>query len=303
MPAYNAEDWIAEAVRSILGVPVVRSLTIADDESRVPLTPEVVGAPNDGRVRIVRGPNAGQSGSRNRGIEALLDQADPIDDASSWAVFFDADDLLCADVLDALDDAEANGCRVCVGAREAFWGDGRRELFAPPDDLRNRILPGPDEVFRYLQIFGGGGMCLRRSILRAGERWDADISHSSDIEFLRRAADHGPVWVSDRCLLRYRQHDSDHHMSSRRHASARARSFARVVQKHASNANDTLFRDQARWLINQVSKHAADWEAFVIMADLHRARGWSIPTKPAVRARIRRTIGSMRSARSESTSH
>lgn len=293
MPAYNAEEWIADAVGSVLGVSAVRSVTIADDGSRVPLTREVVGAPDDGRVRIVRGPNAGQSGSRNLGIDALLDNTDPGDDPRSWVIFFDADDLLCAEVSDALDDAEARGCHVCVGAREAFWDDGRREMFAPPIDLRDRPLPEPDQVFRYVQVFGGGGMCVRRSILRSGERWDLKISHSSDIEFLRRAADHGTVWVSDRCLLRYRQHSSDHQMSSCQHASGRARSFARVVENHGSDANDVLLRNQARWLINQVSKHATDWDAFETMTSLHRSRGWPIPRISAVRARIRRVIGSM----------
>ena len=293
MPAYNAERWIAEAARSVLALPSVRSLTIADDGSERPVTPDALGTPEDRRVRIIRGHNAGQSGSRNRGIEALLDATDPAEDDRSWAMFFDADDLLRPDASDALDDAERAGCAVCVGAREAFWEDGRREHFGPPDDLRDTVLPHPDQVFRYIQIFGGGGMCVRRSILRAGERWDPLISHSSDIEFLRRAADHGPVWVSTRCLLRYRRHSSDHHMSSRRHASDRARSFARVVAKHAGPGNDRLLRDQAAWLINQVSKHAGDRQAFEIMVRLHTERGWPVPIKPAVRARVRRLIGSM----------
>lgn len=293
MPAYNAERWIARAAGSVLAMPGVRSLTISDDGSRTPVTEQLLGVAGDGRVRIVRGPNAGQSGSRNRGIDALLGATGPSDDDRSWAMFFDADDLLLPGAFEALDDAQRAGCAVCVGAREAFWEDGRRELFAPPADLRDTVLPGPDQVFRYIQIFGGGGMCLRRSILRSGERWDPQISHSSDIEFLRRAAEHSGVWVSTRCFLRYRRHETEHHMSSRKHAAHRARSFARVVQRHASPANDGLLRQQAAWLINQVSKHATDRDAFEIMLRLHTSRGWPVPIKPRVRARVRRLVGSL----------
>lgn len=293
MPAYNAEAWIRSAVRSVLALPGVRSLTIADDGSRVPVSEVLDGVSGDDRVRVVRGPNGGQSAARNRGIEALLSGSDPREDGRSWTMFFDADDLLCPESTPALDDAENAGCAVCVGAREAFWEDGRRELFGPPDDLRDAVLPDADQVFRYLQIFGGGGMCVRRSILRSGERWDTRISHSSDIEFLRRAAEHGRVWVSARCLLRYRQHNNHGRMSSSKHASDRARSFARVVGKHASPGNDLLLRGQAAWLINQVSKHSTDREAFAIMRRLHAERGWPVPIKASVRAGVRAVVGSL----------
>jgi hypothetical protein len=82
-------------------------------------------------------------------------------------------------------------------------------------------------------------------------------------------------------------------MSSRKHASSRARSFARVVEKHASPANDGLLRDQAAWLINQVAKHAADLDAFEIMVRLHASRGWPVPIKPKLRAGVRRLVGSL----------
>lgn len=293
IPAYDAERWIAEAVGSVLSRPEVRSLTISDDGSRRPVTAEDIGAIGDRRLRIIRGSNSGQSGSRNRGVHALLDTTAPSEDERSWVMFFDADDLLCPAAFDALDEAERAGCVACVGAREAFWEDGRRERFGPPADLRDAVLPGPDQVFRYIEIFGGGGMCVRRSVLRSGERWDPEISHSSDIEFLRRVAGYGDVWVSTRCFLQYRRHESAYHMSSRKHASSRARSFARVVEKHASPANDGLLRDQAAWLINQVAKHAADLDAFEIMVRLHASRGWPVPIKPKLRAGVRRLVGSL----------
>jgi glycosyltransferase involved in cell wall biosynthesis len=294
MPAYNAERWIAEAARSVLALPSVRSLTIADDGSAEPITPESAGADADPRVTVLRRANGGEAAARNTAIDHLLARTDASDDDRSWVMFFDSDDLLLPSCLDALADAERHGCGACVGAREAFAPDGRTERLDPPDDLRDTRLPTAHDAFRYKQVFASTGMTVRRSILRSGERWDELIHTCPDIELLHRFALRTPVWVSTKTMLRYRTHDDGANLSGSRHLARRALGFVRTVELHACPANDALLREQARWLINQLSKHAQDAAAFDALVRLHTARGWPLHLKPVIRHRVRCAIGRVR---------
>ncbi len=293
MPAYNAERWIADAVRSVLALDAVRSLTIADDGSANPLTPALAGS-DDPRLTILRRPNGGEAAARNTAIERLLAAADPADDAASWVMFFDSDDLLLPGCVDALADAARAGAVACVASRESFWPDGRLEPLDPPEDLRDRCFASPDDAFRYQQVYASTGMTVRRSVLRAGERWDERIHTCPDIELLHRFAKHGPVWVSTRPVLRYRRHTDGENLSGHRHLPRRVRGFIRTVELHATPANDHLLHAQARWLLNQVSKHGSDRAVWDDLARLFAQRGWPLPAKPRARHAVRRALGRVR---------
>lgn len=284
IPAYNAGPWIAAAVASALVPQGVRSVTVVDDGSARPLTPE--GLPCDGRVRLLRQDNAGVSAARNTGMGAVL--ASEPDDAA-WLLFLDADDELLPDCVEALRDADGAACCVAarVGVRE---DDGTIVTLDPPADLSDRHFASPDDAFRYQQVFAGTGMAMRAGVARSGVRWDTAMSHGEDIEFLRRVAEQGRVWVSSVPVLRYRLREGDN-LSSPRHTAGRVRDFIRTVGRHHSPANDHLFEAQARWLINQASKHAEDPAAYEAMCDLFAARGWVIPLKPRLRHTTRSTLG------------
>ncbi len=295
MPAFNAERWIAEAVRSAVAVPAVRSLTIVDDGSSVSPCHVLGEACEDGRVTILRRPNGGEAAARNTGIEHLLGKTDPREDAGTWVMFFDSDDLLLPSSLRALSDARRAGAVACVASRESFWSDGRTELLDPPDDLRDTVFTTPDDAFRYRQVFASTGMSVRRSVLRAGERWDELIHTAPDIEFLHRTAKRGPVWVSTIPVLSYRRHEDGWNLSGFHHLPRRIRGFIRTVKLHATEANDILLRNQANWLLNQQSKHGQpgrgeDSAIFAELIELYDRRGWSKPIKPRVRHAVRRVV-------------
>lgn len=294
MPAYNAERWIGDAVASVLALSEVRSLTITDDGSRTPLTAEAAGAGGDCRVTVLRRVNGGEAAARNTAIEHLLSTTDPAQDGRAWVMFFDADDLLLPSCLDAMADAGRAGATACVGARVTFGGAGQPEQLMPPIDLRDRVFATPDDAFRYRQVFASTGMTVRRSLLRAGERWDEQIHTCPDIELLHRFARRGPVWVSTRLMLRYRQHGDGSNLSGFKHLPRRINGFCRTVDLHRTPANDHLFREQADWLVNQASKYATDPAAFVQLRALYVRCGWPMRLKPVVRTGVRRALGLMR---------
>ena len=94
MPAYNAEQYIEVAIRSVLGQSWRElELIVVDDGSRDG-TAEIVErlAEEDGRITLLRNAeNAGVSASRNRGVREAHGE---------WIAFLDSDDLWRADKLE-----------------------------------------------------------------------------------------------------------------------------------------------------------------------------------------------------------
>lgn len=82
IPAYNAEQYIARAIQSVLSqTRPVEEIIVVDDGS-TDGTAEAVLAFGD-KVKLLQQPNAGVSAARNAGIKAATGQ---------WIAFLDADD-------------------------------------------------------------------------------------------------------------------------------------------------------------------------------------------------------------------
>jgi glycosyltransferase involved in cell wall biosynthesis len=89
IPAWNAERWLGEALRSVLAQSVAPlDVVVVDDGSSdaTATLAESFGEP----VRVVTQANAGIGAARNRGVELV---------AGELVTFLDADDLLTADSI------------------------------------------------------------------------------------------------------------------------------------------------------------------------------------------------------------
>src|SRR5688500_5518581 len=109
MPAYNAERFVADAVRSVLAQTHADLELLIVDDGSTDGAADVARAQADGRVRVLTVPNGGPSRARNVALAA----APP----SRYVAFVDADDLwdrgkLAAQValLDARPELVAVGC-------------------------------------------------------------------------------------------------------------------------------------------------------------------------------------------------
>ncbi|MCC5823542.1 MAG: glycosyltransferase [Phycisphaerales bacterium] len=290
MPAYNAERWIGDAVRSVYDSGFARRLIVVDDGSDQPvertLAPVIADAPVP--TTVLRKPNGGEASARNHGIEHELKRPCE-DEARCWVMFFDADDLLDPQAGEAIRDAQAADAGGVVGARTRF-GTGDEHL-APPEDLSDRLMTDPEQAFRYLQVYASTGMTVRRDVLATGERWDERIAVCPDIEFLRRVGGVRPVWVSSKRMLMYRTHDTGANLSGARHADKRVLGFVHTVQIHHNGRNDQLLESQAQWLLNFASKHGRSKAAFESLLAECKARGWKPRLKPVARFRLRLWAG------------
>ncbi len=82
IPAYNAESFLADAIRSVLAQTYEVVEIIVVDDGSLDRTAEVAAA--FPRTRVVRQPNKGQASARNAGIAVA---------EGEWIAFLDADDL------------------------------------------------------------------------------------------------------------------------------------------------------------------------------------------------------------------
>lgn len=85
MPAYNAEKYIAEAIRSVIGQSYPHWELLVVDDGSTDGTAMVVASFNDPRIRYLHQPNGGIGSARNLGLEHVRGQV---------LGFLDADDVL-----------------------------------------------------------------------------------------------------------------------------------------------------------------------------------------------------------------
>ena len=71
IPAYNAAQWIGDAIASVIAQTYLDWSMVVVDDGSTDGTGQVVTAFADHRIRLVRQPNAGVSAARNRGLEVL----------------------------------------------------------------------------------------------------------------------------------------------------------------------------------------------------------------------------------------
>jgi hypothetical protein len=126
VPAHNAAGFIEASLRSILGqMGPSHELVLVDDGSRdrtAELADAMRAAHPQHAMRVVRQPNQGVSGARNRALQESRGQ---------YIAFVDADDLLLPGALAALDDAIARHRPDVIACDFQYWH--------PDKECKNRV--------------------------------------------------------------------------------------------------------------------------------------------------------------------
>jgi len=123
MPAYNAEQTIAAALRSALAEPEVAELVVVDDGSS-DATGQAAQACDDktGRLRVIRQPNRGPAAACNAGV--AMTQA-PV-----WCIL-DADDAFAPRRLGTLLGRLGHGWDIAADTLAFRFSDGREHRLDP----------------------------------------------------------------------------------------------------------------------------------------------------------------------------
>ena len=201
IPAYNAETYLDECLRSVEAC-VADSRTdcevIVVDDGSTDSTVTIAGRYN---VRIVSQPNSGLSAARNAGIRVSCGE---------WLMFVDADDCLLPGAVDNLVDlATATKCRVaagrCIKGRDC-------PAFTKQSLIPGQVLSGPTAVeqtlYQQTPLLGSAWGKLWTRDIFATELF-TDGLYYEDLDFFYRAfLLCGAVAVTDTPVYFYRQHQT-----------------------------------------------------------------------------------------------
>lgn len=177
IPAYNAAEFLAQAIRSVLAQSHTDWRLVVVDDGSTDHTAAVASTYADPRIQVLRQANAGVSAARNRGAAVADGEA---------VLFLDADDRLAPDAL----------ARLAAALQRdpaAIAGTGPARFFAAGCAPARRHLPAlrGDGLPRLLwrnRFANGGQMLIRRTALDRAGPFRVDLSFGEDWEFWIRLA-------------------------------------------------------------------------------------------------------------------
>ena len=205
MPCYNAEAYVAEAVRSVMAQTYPRvEICVVDDASTDGSWGVVQGlvAEFPERVRALRMErNRGGCNARNRGAETV---------AGDYLIFLDADDGFAPDTVAALVDLlranpeSVGACPWChLELRDGAWVQTPASL----------PLPQPRADLFRVWLEGSAwaptsGVCWPRPVYERTGGWDEELTREQDDDIMLRAYAQGALLaITGRGLAYYRLHE------------------------------------------------------------------------------------------------
>jgi glycosyltransferase involved in cell wall biosynthesis len=215
IPAYQAAPWIEASISSALNQDnVTTEVIVVDDGSRDETLDCARAAErkiaDQGRLRVLTGPNAGASAARNRGLRAAR---------GDWIQFLDADDLLAKDKLAqqiaALGANDEN--TLGLGRWGRFRLDKNTAHFA-----EESVYAARDGVDFLVRHYLEGGMAqpaawlAPRALLAKVGPWDERLSLNDDGEYFARVALNATHIVHTPAALSYYRESGAGQLSRRR---------------------------------------------------------------------------------------
>ena len=285
IPAYNPHaDALAMTIARLLLMPQAERILVVDDGSHPPLSAHS-GPLSAQRVTLIRQENAGVSEARNSGLEVAARFGKPV-------VLLDADDFPLSGLADALRMLENKGAAAVVSARverDPIGNDRERPV---PSEWAGNAISAPGDVFRPIALFGASGAVVHPRAIDAGVRFDPKLTHGEDRDFLRKAAELGPIAVNPVPALRVTLHpETAGNLTSKAHDAKRARSLAALAHRWADETSTHHFKASATWLTNRVARTGGSQEAWTTLMRMHKEQGWSVPLKARLRRLFNRPKG------------
>ncbi len=197
IPAYNAEQYIEQAIESVFDQTLQPNEIIVIDDGSTDRTPATLKKFGN-RINYVKQENAGVSSARNRGIA---------ESKSKFIAFLDSDDyfLLPEKLEKQVKIAQKKNCDIVISGWLVINKNHRPIAERKPW----KIIPKLN-LFNWLRFQGvlPSAMLFRRSALQKVDGFDMNLSHAEDIDLVLRMSLAGSQteWLEE-VSVAYRQHE------------------------------------------------------------------------------------------------
>ena len=201
MPAYNAERYVAGAIRSVLAQTYSRWELVVVDDGSEDRTAEVVRGFADSRIILVQQANRGEGAARNTALRHM---------SGEYVAFLDADDAYLPGHLElAVAYLRAHPATSAVYT-DGYYCDEAGNRLQTLSSRRRGPFTGRlfEEVVRASDVFGPPGcVVLRRDVVLNNHLWfDEGLFCCTDWDFLTRYADVALFGNLPDCTYDYRVH-------------------------------------------------------------------------------------------------
>lgn len=269
VPFHNCRDFLGHAISSVLAQSHQDwELILVDDGSTDDSAEAALPFLSDGRVSLVRQPNAGAGAARNAGFARASG-------ASTFVVFLDGDDVLPPEFLvraieqlasrpdstavrttAVLVDAEGHRIEAAdfathMNTRRVL--DGRR--FVPLEPSRDITFL---ELFDQSRLYPPACALIRTEAVRTVGGFASHLAGAEDWYFFMRLARLGPIAVMDAPQVSYRRHSSNATSDPVRYVRAARRNWSMTY--HAPDITRAERRSLSKvWRARQRDLAQAKW--------------------------------------------
>jgi glycosyltransferase involved in cell wall biosynthesis len=196
IPAYNVEEFVAEAIHSALSQTFRDLEVVVVNDGSIDRTAAIVSAMTDPRIRLISKPNGGLSSARNAGIAAARGR---------YIGLLDADDRwLPAKAARHIEAMDRDPTIAVTFSQSAYIDEAGRRT---GQLLATRLAePGLHDLIRYNHLGNGSTPVVRKDALEAVGLFDEKLRAGEDydiwIRMLHRRI--GRIVLVDEVLTEYR---------------------------------------------------------------------------------------------------
>lgn len=240
MPAYNAEQYISQAIESVLAQSYPQWELIIVNDGSTDRTVDRVFSFTDPRIKLIHQANSGESAARNTALRYIQGE---------FVAFLDADDIYLPNHLEV-----TINYLISHPERDAVFTDG---YYCNQDGARIQTLSsrrrGPyegrifEEVVYGSDVFGPPVcVCLRRNIIKQNNlQFDDSITIGPDWDFFVRYSDLASFGYLDADTCLYRLHQEN--ITFRIDMQKRALEMAKCREKAIKMKNFDTCSLKTRW--------------------------------------------------------
>ena len=207
MPAYNAEAWLSESIRSVREQSFRDFTLLVVNDGSTDGTAALLEklAAQDNRVRPINSPNGGPAKARNLALENL-------DADTEYVMFLDSDDRLLPDALDYALQGAARGAELTIfGFTIEELGGGTRDYCEPEQMLNHDTLGAAlGRLYKANLLNQVWGKLYSAKLLREQQIRFPDYRWGEDRLFVFACLEHcEKICVLPDCKYRYIMHEGE----------------------------------------------------------------------------------------------